>query len=68
MRAGGGYSSNMATSAPQTARPATDKPPRPRRWIPLSLRIFAVMLVLLRPAAHSRLACPRIGNWRDPRN
>lgn len=27
--------------------PTTDKPPRPRRWIPLSLRMFAVMLLLV---------------------
>jgi hypothetical protein len=25
----------------------TDKPPRPRRWIPLSIRLFAALLVLL---------------------
>src|SRR5690349_5113287 len=34
--------------APPSSPPvATDKPPRTRRWIPLSVRIFAVMLGLL---------------------
>jgi hypothetical protein len=34
--------------APNTSRnpiPTTDKPPCPRRWIPVSLRIFVAMLV-----------------------
>jgi hypothetical protein len=37
----------MATNAPQAADPSTDKPPRPRRWIPVSLRLLVVMLVTL---------------------
>lgn len=37
----------MATSAAQTADPTTDEPPRRRRWIPLSLRVFAAILVIL---------------------
>src|SRR5262245_6024176 len=36
----------MASAAP-TRDPATDQPPRTRRWIPVSLRIFLVVLVLL---------------------
>ncbi len=35
----------MATST--AILPMTDKPPRPRRWVPLSLRMFVVILVLL---------------------
>lgn len=31
----------------QTENPATDKPPRPRRRIPMSLRMFVGMLVIL---------------------
>src|ERR1051325_746366 len=39
MRAGQGYSDSMA--APATAVPdlVTDKPPRSRRWIPVSVRL-----------------------------
>jgi hypothetical protein len=37
----------MSMPANVFADPAADKPPRPRRWIPLSLRIFAVLLVLI---------------------
>ena len=36
----------MATAAPTFAS-TTDKPPLPWRWIPLSLRIFVAILVLL---------------------
>src|SRR5690349_2143526 len=37
----------MAAAATRTPTPTTDKPPRPRRWIPLSLRMFVVALVLV---------------------
>jgi hypothetical protein len=37
----------MAPSADSSLEPAKDKPPRQRRWIPLSLRYFAVVMVLL---------------------
>src|SRR5580704_5315726 len=37
----------MTTSAVSSTDPTTDTPPRRRRWIPLSLRIVGVMLVLL---------------------
>lgn len=36
----------MVTQVRPTADPRTDKPPCGRRWIPLSLRMFVVMLVL----------------------
>src|SRR5579872_2579115 len=47
MRAGRGYSSSMVTSAIQSADPTTGKPPRPRRWIPLTLRMYVMMLGVL---------------------
>jgi len=34
----------MAASANPSPAPATDRPPRPRRWAPLSLRLFAAIL------------------------
>jgi hypothetical protein len=37
----------MPNSTPPSPDPTTDKPPRPRRWIPVSLRMFVAMLVLL---------------------
>ena len=37
----------MATPAIPNPDPTAGKPPRPRRWIPLSLRIFLLALVLL---------------------
>jgi len=37
----------MAPSTTLTPDPATDKPPQPRRWIPLPLKMFVVILVLL---------------------
>jgi len=37
----------MAAPASPTIDPTTDKPPRPRCWIPVSLRLFAAILVLL---------------------
>jgi hypothetical protein len=37
----------MLVPATPTSEPAIEKPPRRRRWIPLSLRIFAVILVLV---------------------
>jgi hypothetical protein len=36
----------MAVPATPTADPTTDKPPRPRRWIPLSLKMFVAILLL----------------------
>jgi len=36
----------MAAPATTTPIPTTDKPPRPRRWIPLSLRMFAAIMVV----------------------
>lgn len=36
----------METSAASLTNPATDKPPRRRRWIPLSLKMFVVLLIL----------------------
>jgi len=47
MRAGQEYSDGMADTATPAPDPTTDKPPRRRRWIPLSLRMFAAILVLL---------------------
>jgi hypothetical protein len=37
----------MTATAPLSSVPTTDKPPRRRRWIPVSLRIFVVILLLL---------------------
>src|SRR5258707_454509 len=37
----------MATPARPGPDPTTEKPPRRRRWIPLSLRIFLAILLLL---------------------
>lgn len=37
----------MSTTTLPIPAPTTDKPPRPRRWVPLSLRMFVTMLVLL---------------------
>lgn len=37
----------MAAAATPTPDPTTDKPARPRRWIPLSLRLFVAMLLIL---------------------
>src|SRR5262249_2700909 len=34
----------MAAPASPTPAPAIDRPPRPRRWVPLSLRLFAALL------------------------
>ena len=54
--------------------PTTDKPPRPRRWIPVSVRMFVAMLVLLAtggglwigvPAYRQRLAIREIDRFDD---
>ena len=37
----------MTTLMFRTPVPTTDKPPRPRRWIPLSLRMFVAILGIL---------------------
>jgi Leucine-rich repeat (LRR) protein len=37
----------MATSAVPIPDPTADKPPRRRRWIPMSLRIFGAILILV---------------------
>src|SRR4051812_23191660 len=37
----------MSLLANQSPVTTADKPPRPRRWIPLSLRMFVAILVLL---------------------
>jgi Leucine-rich repeat (LRR) protein len=37
----------MTVPAITTPDPTTDQPPRPRRWIPLSLRMFVAVLALL---------------------
>src|SRR5579862_4096582 len=37
----------MADTALPIPDPTTDKPPHPRHWIPISLRMFVVILVLL---------------------
>src|SRR5205809_406549 len=37
----------MSTSATPTTDPTARKPPRRRRWIPLSLRMFVVILMLV---------------------
>ncbi|MBI3863652.1 MAG: hypothetical protein HY290_17315 [Planctomycetia bacterium] len=37
----------MATPGNQNADPTTIQPPRARRWVPLSLRMFAAILVIL---------------------
>jgi hypothetical protein len=37
----------MVFTANPSADPTTVNPPRPRRWIPLSLRMFVAILVLL---------------------
>jgi hypothetical protein len=49
----------MAT-APSTAipDPTTDKPPHPKRWIPISLRIFVVILSLLGAASALWIGVP----------
>lgn len=47
MRAGQGYPDGMATPLVSVAPSTGEKPPRPRRWIPLSLRMFSAMMVLL---------------------
>ena len=41
------YPERMAAPTTPISGPATDKPPRPRRWVPLSLRVFVSMLLLL---------------------
>lgn len=51
MRAGQGYSDGMIAPAPRTANPTSDKPPRPRRWILVSLCIFGGILVVVSGAA-----------------
>lgn len=47
MRAAGGYPSSMVTNPNHAADHTTAKPPRRRRWIPLSLRMFVLMLVIM---------------------
>jgi hypothetical protein len=37
----------MSNAVEPTPDPTTEKPPRPRRWIPLSLRMFIAILLLL---------------------
>src|SRR5437899_1044585 len=37
----------MAAPATSTSDPTTDKPPRPRRWIPVSLRMLVAVLTSL---------------------
>src|SRR5438067_1786608 len=41
----------MATQVSSTFDPTTGKPPRPRRSIPVSLRIFVAILVMLSAGA-----------------
>ncbi len=48
----------MAAPITVTANSPTDKPPRPRRWIPLSLRLFVAMLVILGVGSALRIAVP----------
>jgi Leucine-rich repeat (LRR) protein len=48
----------MTTQAIPIPDPTTDKPPRPRRWIPLSLRIFVAILVLLGAESAYRFGMP----------
>jgi Leucine-rich repeat (LRR) protein len=47
MSAEQGYSDGMTTSTPPSPDPTTDKPPLPRRWIPLSLRMYVALLAIL---------------------
>ena len=42
-----GYSEGMTAPATPSPDSTADKPPRPRRWIPLSLKMFAAILMLL---------------------
>jgi hypothetical protein len=57
MRDGQVYPSGMADAAP-SPDPTTDKPPRRRRWIPLALRMFVVILVLLATASALWIGIP----------
>src|SRR5260221_1287214 len=47
MRAGQEYSDGMADTATRALDPTTNKPPRRRPWIPLSLRMYLSIIVLL---------------------
>jgi len=47
LRIGRGYPDGMATTSNPVPDPTTARPPRPRRWIPLSLKLFAAILMLL---------------------
>src|SRR5262245_23212221 len=42
-----GYSDGMPAVAISTSDLSTDKPPRHRRWIPLSLRMFVAILAVV---------------------
>lgn len=46
MRTGREYSDGMAAPATLLTVPTIDKAPRPRRWVPLSLRVFVAILLV----------------------
>lgn len=65
----------MSAPTAATAAPAPDKPPRPRRWVPLSLRLFVVIngaialigiasfwFIVVRPVQRHAQAYHRISN------
>lgn len=48
----------MVTQAHPTPDPTTGKPPRPRRWIPVSVKMFAAVLGLLLLGSLLRIGLP----------
>ena len=53
----------MSTLADSNPDSTTDKPPRPRRWIPRSLRIFVVILAMLAAWTGFRFYCQMDTIW-----
>jgi hypothetical protein len=64
LRAAQGYSDGMATSTPLNSAPTTDKPPRPWRWIPLSLRMFVGILLLVGVGSLLWVGVAAFRQWR----
>ena len=55
----------MATTTISPLNPTLDTPPRRRRWIPVSLRMFVVILILLGSGiAELNLALPKLNVTR----
>jgi len=52
----------MSTTTTPIPDPTTDKPRRYRRWIPLTLKMFVVVLVLLGVGSLLWIGCPHIRN------